>query len=99
MDDIVFFSDRFELHLSSLRSLFECVKPANVNLKALKCVIGSSKVEFLNYELSSDGVRSQNRLTEAIDNFHRPESRKEVRRFMGLAGFCRHFYGHFRKLN
>ena len=95
----VVFSKSFESHLSSLKSLFDRLRSANVTLKASKCVVGSSKVAFLGFELSSDGVRPQNRLTEAIDNFKRPESRKEVRRFMGLAGFYRHFVKNFSELS
>ena len=91
MDDIVIFSREFDQHLADVEAVFQRLRTANITLKATKCVFGASSVEFLGYNLSSDGIRPQKRLTTSVSEFPRPTCRKEVRRFLGLAGFYRNF--------
>ena len=89
MDDIVIFSQTFEVHLRSIKAVFTRLRTAGIQLKASKCVIGSSNVQFLGFELSSKGIKPQKRLTEAVNNLAKPTNRKEIRRFLGLSGFYR----------
>ena len=95
MDDIVVFTATLEEHEAALDSVLERLEAAGVTLKPSKCVIASDRVDFLGYELSSAGIRPQKRLTDAIDCFETPKSRKEVRRFVGMAGFYRNFIKDF----
>ena len=95
MDDLVIFSRTFEQHLLDIEEVFRRLRAANITLKATKCVFAADKVEFLGYELSSEGIKPQKRLTTAINEFHRPENKKEVKRFLGLAGFYRNFIKDF----
>ena len=71
------------------------LRTANVTLKASKCVFAARKVEFLGFELSVDGIKPQKRLTNAINKLPHPESKKELRRFLGMAGFYRTFIKDF----
>ena len=91
MDDIVIFSKEFDQHLRDVELVFERLGAANISLKASKCVFAAECVEFLGYSLSSKGIKPQQRLTSVINEFACPTSRKEVRRFLGLAGFYRNF--------
>ena len=95
MDDIVIFTKTFEDHIDALDALFERLRKSGIQLRADKCVFGADKLEFLGFELSSDGIRPQTRLTEAVQNFAKPTNRKEIRRFLGIAGFYRHFIKDF----
>ena len=95
MDDIIIFTTTFKEHIDSLREVFRKLKEAGIQLKGSKCVLGSSKVEFLGFELSNGGIKPQSRLTDAIKTFATPTNRKEVRRFLGLAGFYRAFINNF----
>ena len=95
MDDIVLFSESFEQHLQCSQSVFECLRQSDISFKATKCIFASDKVDFLGYKLSHTGIKPQKRLTEAISSFHRPESKREVKQFLGLAGFCRHIIQDF----
>ena len=52
MDDIVIFSKTFDEHIRDLKSVFECLRTADVTLKASKCIFAAEKVEFLGFELS-----------------------------------------------
>ena len=95
MDDVVIFSRTWVEHLRELNAVFEKLVEAGITLKASKCVIGSRSVDFLGYRLSENGIEPQERLVEAIRNFARPETRKAVKSFLGLAGFYRSFIPHF----
>ena len=87
LDDIVIFSKDFQSHLVRLGEVLDRLEKANISLKLSKCVFGATKVDYLGYELSKDGVKPQGALTEAIVNFATPASKKEVKHFVGMVGF------------
>ena len=91
MDDIVIFSKTFGDHIISLDAVLTRLGESGIQLRADKCVLGVHNLEFLGFELSKDGVKPQKRLTQAVQDFPAPKSRKEVRRFLGLSGFYRAF--------
>ena len=95
MDDIVIFTSTFDQHMKELTAVFTRLRGSNISLKASKCVLASDKVDFLGHELSSHGIQPRKRLTEAINDFPWPESKREVRQFLGLAGFYRNFIQNF----
>ena len=92
MDNIVIFSDTFHEHMRDLKAVFNCLRAAKVTLKTSKCVFADQKVDFLGFELSVAGIKPQTRLTNAINQFPHPESKKE---FLGIAGFYRAFIKDF----
>ena len=92
---IVIFNSNFEDHLRDIESVFLRLRAANITLKASKCVFAAESVDFLGYHLSSEGIKPQKRLTKAIEQFHRPENRKDVWRFLGIANFYRSFIKNF----
>ena len=91
MDDLVIFTSTLDEHLIVLRSIFDRLRGSGIQLKATKCLFASNVVNFLGFELSRGGIKPLKRLTEAIINMDTPKSRKEVRRFLGMAGFYRCF--------
>ena len=78
MDDIVIFSRTFDEHMDDIRLVFERLRAANISLKVSKCVFAAKTVDFLGYELSSQGIKPQKRLTSTIQGFPQPQNRKEV---------------------
>ena len=86
MDDIVVFSRSFPEHLYDLTEIFQRLQTSNISLKLSKCLFASSKVDFLGYELSRNGIQPQARLTGAIRTYQRPSSKKELKGFLGFAG-------------
>jgi len=98
MDDIVVFSKDFQEHLLNLEQVFQRLKLSGISLKLSKCVFARKKVDFLGFELSNEGIKPQAHLTEAIDQYKRPGTRKELKGFLGLAGFYRSFIPNFAKI-
>eukprot|EP00794_Sanderia_malayensis_P008309 gene8309-9196_t len=91
MGDIVVFINTFEEHLQSLKLVFQKLRESNISPKLSKCVFATRKVDFWGFELSNSGIRPQSRLTDAISNFKQPAAEKELKGFLGLAGFYRAF--------
>ena len=98
MDDIVIFSKTFEEHLADIRHLFSRMQCSGISLKLSKCIFASDSVDFLSLELSGNGIKSQARLTDVIRSYQQPSIRKELRAFLGLAGFYRAFIPHFARI-
>ena len=99
MDDIVIFSKTFSEHLQSLEQVFQRLRLSGVSLKLSKCVFASKTVDFLGFELSQSGIKPQSRLTDAVLNFGQPKTRKELKSFLGLAGFYRAFVPNFAQIS
>lgn len=99
MDDIVVFSKTFDEHLSSIEQLFQRLQTSGISLKLSKCVFASNKVDFLGFELSNVGIKPQSRLTDAINKYGVPSTKKELKGFLGLAGFYRDFIPDFAKIS
>ena len=95
MEDIVVYSKSFDEHLESLNKVFGCLRSSSITLKLSKCVFAIEHVDFLGLNLSAARIRPQSRLKEAIDNYQRPDSKKSLKGFLGLAGFNRSFIPNF----
>ena len=78
--------------------MFQRLQSCGISLKFSKCVFTSEKVDFLGFELSNEGIKPQARLTEAINTFKRPGTRKELKGFLGLTVFYRSFTPNFAEI-
>ena len=59
MDDIVIFSRSFREHFTDIEQIFNRLRDSGISLKLSKCVFASTKVDFLGFELSKEGIRPQ----------------------------------------
>ena len=95
MDDMVVFSKSFSEHLEDLQQIFRRLRYSSISLKLSKCVFASERVDFLGFTLSAAGIQPQARLTEAIKQYQPPANKKQLKGFLGLAGFYRSFIPKF----
>ena len=91
IDDIIIFSRTFNDHIKHLCVIFEIIKNANLSLKPSKCFLAQKALDFLGYVISDKGILTQKSKTDAIQNFPRPTTVKEIRRFNGMVGYYSHF--------
>lgn len=91
MDDILIPARSFEEGLSRLEEVLELLKGGGLTLKLSKCRFFFDKIDYLGFEISSDGVRPGTLKTDAVSKFPVPISQHDVRRFIGLASFFRRF--------
>ena len=94
LDDIIVYSKTFEAHVEHLREVFERLKEANLKLNAKKCQLSSTRVVYLGYQMSAEGISTDSQKIRAIQEWPQITNVKEVRQFVGLASYYRKFIPH-----
>uniref|UniRef100_A0A671UEB7 Gypsy retrotransposon integrase-like protein 1 n=1 Tax=Sparus aurata TaxID=8175 RepID=A0A671UEB7_SPAAU len=95
LDDIVIYSNSWHEHIRQLKAVFTRLCDANLTLNLAKCEFGRATVEYLGKVVGQGQVKPVNSKIEAIRSFPAPGSRRELRRFLGMAGYYRCFCNNF----
>ena len=78
LDDILIVSSSMQDHLGHVEQVLRRLDEAGLRLKPGKCAFAQKEIEYLRYTLSSQGIRPNNRMVQAIQEFPRPTSTKAV---------------------
>ena len=97
IDDILIFSRTFVEHLSRLSLVFDRLRQASLKLKPSKCHFAQSSMNFLGFVVSSKGILPDPDKISAVKSFPVPKSVKDVRSFLELCNYYRHFIKDFAK--
>ena len=89
LDDILVASENEEQHQRDLSAVLSLLAKHNLRLSINKCFFFQSSVNFLGYQISSDGIRPPTDKVESINNLKLPQNSAELRRFMGMMNFFR----------
>ena len=90
-DDILIYSKRWEDHLSHVKIVLAILRTHNFYAKRSKCYFGMDKFEYLGHFISGQGVSTDLKKIEAVVNWPTPTSFKQLRGFLGLAGYYKRF--------
>lgn len=91
IDDILIYSRSFEEHVRHLKEVFDRLHRWGLLLKPAKCEFLKSEIAFLGHIVTAQGVRTDPKKLEKVAKFPRPTNVKEMRAFLGLAGYYRRF--------
>lgn len=91
MDDIIIASKSISEGTSRLRQVLELLREANLTLNLNKCNFFRTTIQYLGFEITSEGVRPGPDKIKAVVNFKTPSNVHEVRQFIGLCSFFRRF--------
>ena len=91
LDDIIIFSDTFDIHLDRLEAVFQRIHTYNLKLKASKCECFKTQVTFHGHVVSEDGIKTDPDKTRVLREWPTPRSVKDVRKFLGFTGYYRRF--------
>ncbi|GJW51609.1 putative reverse transcriptase domain-containing protein [Tanacetum coccineum] len=80
-----------EEHEEHLKIILELLKKEQLYAKFSKCDFWLESVQFLGHVINNKGVHVDPAKVEAIRNWSAPTTPKEVRQFLGLAGYYRRF--------
>ncbi len=98
LDDIIIYSQDWQRHMVHLREVLRALRGAGLTANPKKCAIGRVEVRYLGFHLGHGQVRPQIDKTAAIAACPRPKTKKEVRQFLGLAGYYRRFVPDYSEL-
>lgn len=87
VDDLLVFSETEKLHENHLHLVLERLSKYGVGINIEKCKFGESKLNYLGYEVTSQGIKPTGERIEAILNFPKPTNIQELRRFLGMLNF------------
>jgi hypothetical protein len=90
-DDILVYSSSLEVHLEHLCCVFELLSRDQWKLKLSKCAFAQTKIFYLGHVISADGVGTDPTKLDSIASWPTPSYVKELRSFLGLAGYYRRF--------
>ena len=99
LNDIIIFSKDEEEHLQHLRIIFQRLKEAGLKLKRSKCDFMKTQIQYLGHLISSNGIQLLPEKLRSIKNMPAPRSPKEVKQFLGLAGYYCKFIPRFSDLS
>ena len=91
IDDILISSFNYEAHLEHLRDILEKMRKKHVTLTIDKCEFARERLIFLGHVIDREGVHVDPKKTEAIKNWERPTTKKQVQSFNGAVNYLRRF--------
>ena len=91
MDDIVIFSDTWTEHLLHLQTVLNLIRDRGLTIKESKCQIGMAWCQFLGHMVGNGRIQPLAAKIRDVRDFIRPKKKKQVRAFLGLAGYYRRF--------
>ena len=95
MDDLLIGTNSIEEHLTILREVLHRLQAAGLKLKLEKCDFLKKEIVYLGHVISEEGVRVNPEKIKGISSFPEPKTKKNVKQFLGLAGFFRKFVKDF----
>lgn len=95
LDDLLVASPDFQTHLSSLSTVAKHLRDAGLTINTSKSNFCFKQVNYLGYIVGEGCLKTDPSKTAAIDNFPSPKTKRQVRGFLGLAGWYRRFIPNF----
>lgn len=95
LDDLVVYTSTWEEHMSSLKMVFDRLAKASLTVNLAKCEFAKATVTYLGKQVGQGTVRALDDKVKAIADFPVPTTRRELRRFIGMAGYYRSFCRNF----
>ncbi|KAL0195064.1 hypothetical protein M9458_008636, partial [Cirrhinus mrigala] len=95
IDDILIFSNSFAEHVQHIRAVLQRIIQHKLYAKEEKCQFHQQSIAFLGYVISPEGVAMDDSKVNAVRDWPRPKTLKELQRFLGFSNFYRRFIRNF----
>lgn len=96
LDDVIIFSNSEVEHKKHVTEILEAIEKAHLHLKPSKCAWNTTVVDFLGFTAKAgQGVTMAQDKIQAIRDWKRPNTVRDVRQFNGLANFYGKFVPHY----
>lgn len=91
LDDVLMPTADVETGINNLKLVWELLRTAGLTLNLEKCAFLVTSITYLGFEINSKGIKPGAAKIRAVAEFIPPKNVYEVRRFLGLTGYFRHF--------
>lgn len=95
LDDIVIYSSSWEEHMGHLQAVLVRLQAAGLTVNPAKCVFAASQTEYLGHVIGGGVLRPQVNKIKALESCSLPQTKKQLRSFLGMAGFYHRFIPQF----
>lgn len=90
-DDILVYSPCMELHVEHLRCVFDILRTNSFFVKEKKCTFAAKQVDYLGHIIKGGVVQMDPKKIRDVMEWPEPSTVKQLRSFLGLAGYYRRF--------
>ena len=98
LDDVLIYSDSQPEHLDHVKQVLERLRRFGLYASLKKCDFFTTKVKFLGFMVSTNGVAMDQRRVAAIQEWPKPKSYREVQVFLGFINFYWRFIHHYSQI-
>jgi Reverse transcriptase (RNA-dependent DNA polymerase)/RNase H-like domain found in reverse transcriptase len=98
LDDIIIMGNSLENHLNNLNVVLKRLADFNLKIQLDKCEFLKRETEFLGHVVTRNGVKTNPEKIKKILDWPCPKNDKEIKQFLGLAGYYRRFIKDYAKI-
>jgi len=95
LDDVIVFGKTFEEMAKNLEQNFIRFQEANLRINPKKCNLFGRQVKYLGHVITTNGISTDPEKTNAVAGWPVPQSKKQVRSFLGFCSYYRKFVKDF----
>lgn len=97
-DDLLIHSATFDDHLKQLDRVLQRLEETGLKLNLEKCQLFQEEVSYLGHTISAKGVSCQEDKVSAVKDWPTPQTVRELRSFLGFAGYYRRFVRNYAQI-
>ena len=89
------YSDSWEEHLLHIKKVFDQLREAGLTAKPKKCQFAMKQYIDLRHVVGNGVIKPEQSKVEAVMSFPVPQTKRQVRAFLGVTGYSRNFIPSF----
>ncbi|KAL8598384.1 hypothetical protein ACOMHN_032661 [Nucella lapillus] len=98
IDDVLIASEDWEEHLKAVDLVLGRLEEEGLTAKPSKCHLGHKELAFLGHEIGNSIIKPESDKVDKLVSASRPTTKKQIRAFLGLAGYYRKFISNFAEI-